>query len=155
MQFDQTPNKKLELSTIPKTMECFHRLHERLKISYNNTNCGVIALELAKIMITEKKRPYMILVYEEMSSPPEISQDKTNFLFSSCRTTITKLTPLPYAGKVEPWYAHSVICLDGWAFDPILDAPVLLTDYTKTLFGKDVSTKTQMASEEVKARVEI
>ncbi len=137
-------------------MEKFHRLHERerVKTSYDNAHCGVIALELAKVMISEGKRPYMTMVYEETSEPSEEPEKETDFLFSRRgKTTVTQLVPLAYASKMEPWHAHSVICLDGWAFDPILEEPVLMKEYTKDLFGKKIATKIQMTAEEVEAQV--
>lgn len=134
---------------MPKTMALFHRIHESVRGSYRDAHCGVIATKLAKCMIGEKQKPRVMLVYEELEEPTEsVSIKGKNSFFSPRTTKVTAFVPLLYAGKMEPWHAHSVCCLGDLVYDPILEAPVPLKDYTKLVFGKYIAMKVQMTPEE-------
>lgn len=142
---------RLELPSMPKTMALFHRIHESVLDSYQGAHCGVIATKLAKCMIKEKHKPRVMMVYEELEEPAAIEEKK--YFFSPRKTSVTAFVPLVYAGKMEPWHAHSVCCLGDVVYDPILEAPVPLKEYTRLVFGKDIAMKVQMTPEETERSV--
>src|SRR5262249_28336490 len=49
------------------------------------------------------------------------------------------LTPIVIHGpEVPTWTTHYVCCCDGYAHDPLLEAPEPLERYSTTLFGREI-----------------
>lgn len=53
------------------------------------------------------------------------------------------LIPRPLSGRreVPAWTTHYVCCCDGYAYDPLLQAPEPLETYAVTMFGREIAIK--------------
>ena len=96
--------------------------------------CGLIAIDIAKLLIEAGHQPYIAKVSEDIREGSSI-HSKT-------------LAPITYEGRIT-WGAHQVCCCDGQAFDPILDAPIDIKNYTKAIFGEDIKMETLIPYEQI------
>jgi len=97
-------------------------------------HCGLIAIDIAKLLLASGRQPYIAKVSEDVREGG-IIRSKT-------------LSPTIYEGRVT-WGAHQVCCCDGQAFDPMIDGPVAVEDYTRTVFGEDVEMEVLIPHEQI------
>ena len=125
------------------TLDYLVRKHETLVNDYRTPDgkyrehCGLIAIEVAQRLLAEGKTPRIEKVAEEVH--------ERGFIHS------LDLVPLIFRDKwTEGWGAHQVCCTDSMAYDPLLGKAVPIKDYCSLMFGKDISMRTLIASEEIK-----
>jgi hypothetical protein len=82
-----------------------------------NESCLLIAYEIASLLLAEHKKPYIAIMRKKDGS---------------------KLNPLTYKNKNVKWSNHTVCCLGEMVLDPILEKPVLISEYTQLLFGENL-----------------
>ncbi len=97
-------------------------------------HCSLIAIDIAKLFIAAGKQPHIAKIAEDVR--------KGSFIHSKT------LAPTIYEGRVT-WGAHQVCCCDGQAFDPMLDVPVPIEEYTKTVFGEDIKMEVLIPHEQI------
>ena len=131
----------IESKEFPGTvMNYLQDKHESIINNYRTPNglssehCGLIALDIAKLLLEAGKQPYIAKVSEDIR--------EGSFIHPKM------LVPIIYEGKVS-WGAHQVCCCDGKALDPMLEAPVFIEDYTKSLFGEDIEMKVLIPYEKI------
>lgn len=104
--------------------------HKTVKNDYRKPNspvyesCGMIANEIAEILIDSGEKPYIMHVY----SP-------------------TLVIPLCFEGR-KAWYSHVVCCCNGLVFDPILEKPIEIENYCKVVFGENHKMEIMKTQEE-------
>lgn len=117
------------------TLEYLAKKHSTLRNDYSTPNgkysesCECIAVEVAKRLLNEGKKPYIAKVSKE-------------------------LTPLLYEGRIK-WYTHLFCCCNGLAYDPILKEPVPLKDYCRLVFGENIEITVKVPSEKIKEYIEM
>lgn len=98
-------------------------------------HCGLIAYEIAKLLLHEGYEPYIGVVAEDAKD--------TYFI----RPKV--LFPQIYGGRVA-WGAHQVCCSDDMAYDPIVGSPIDLYKYTREVFGEDIQMGVLVSREKLK-----
>jgi hypothetical protein len=95
---------------------------------YDNKNSGLIANELAFLLLVEGLSPRIELVYQ---------------IIYHCDTKakIKTMVPLIFGGKMEPWSEHIVCCVKNTVYDPLNDGPLSTADYTRVTFGQDIALR--------------
>lgn len=105
------------------------KMHETLKRDYctpdgkYSESCSLIAFVLTELLIKEGRSPELFVIREGVKDDYFI-HNKT-------------LLPVQYNGRIK-WNAHVICCADGLAYDPIMEKPIPLKDYCKTVFGEEV-----------------
>lgn len=121
-------------------LEYLQTKHSTVIIEYRtpdgrfSEHCGMIALEIAKILITAGRKPHIALVSEDVHEGGFV---KTK-----------DLVPKAFGNKVT-WGAHWVCVCDGYALDPILGVPVLIEHYTQSVFGESIKTVNLLTYEKI------
>jgi hypothetical protein len=119
--------------------------HKQIKNDYRDIEgkfyeqCGHIALDIAKILLDEGYKPYIM----EASEPVE----------DSSYIKVIPLVPKLYKGKVK-WSAHQVCCCNGLAFDPVIGKPIKLESYSKEMFGRDIQMREVISSNQISTFIE-
>lgn len=130
--------------TMKLTIGYLVQKHQALQNDYRTSDgrhsesCTLIALEVAELLLAEGKNPEIRTMAEDISTERYV-HPKT-------------LRPLLYEGRVE-WYAHQVCCAEDIAYDPLVGRPVPVQEYSRTVFGEDVTMKTSMTPEKVRTAV--
>lgn len=134
-----------QLIIVPKTVtEYLYNKHETIVNDYKtpdgkySEHCGLIALEIADLLIADGHTPSILEVKENFN--------ENGFIHSK------SLLPKIYEGRVS-WGAHQICSCDGLIFDPILDRPIKTENYTKEVFGEDIKTGVIFSPEETKEAV--
>ena len=136
---EQLPNA--ESRETPKTvLDYICNKHSTIANDYRapdgrySEHCGLIAIDIAKLLLAAGRQPYIAKVSEDVREGSVI-RSKT-------------LTPTIYEGRVT-WGAHQVCCCNDQAFDPMLDRPIAINDYTKTIFGEDIKMEILIPHEQI------
>jgi hypothetical protein len=88
----------------------------------HSESCGCIAVDIAKILLTENRLPYIARVWGRLV-------DNVN------RTSII---PRPFGGRIS-WGVHQVCCEGGSVYDPMIGiVPVAIDNYCKKAFRGEV-----------------
>ncbi len=150
----QEHQKEFEPSRAPATVKYLLEIHEQMKDSYENFNCGVVADKIARKLIMDDEISAELVcimnVYEEVRHPVEC--DELNPLFPPFRTEIKKILPTQYKGKMEPWHSHLVCCAGEYAFDPIIGEPVHISQYTQRLCESSIEMKVQETGDTIRRK---
>jgi hypothetical protein len=88
--------------------------------------CSLIAIDIARILLAEGKKPKLVLI--------------------SGKTGLLK--PIQYGGRVS-WGGHTVCVCEGLAYDPMIGRPLPINEYIRQAFGSDVEVKTTISEEEM------
>ena len=133
------PRPTDELITIPATvLDYLRKKHQTIVNCYKDEDgkfsesCGLIAIDIAELLQQEMLEPNIMII------PGQIQNHGID------------LVPIIFKGKIEPWGAHQVCCCNGLAFDPILGFPIAIKDYTRAVFGEEISMRIVITSEEIR-----
>ena len=127
-------SKREEIGRI--VSEYLKEKHQHLKNDYRDESgihvehCGLIGLDIAKILFDEGYEPKMMVVRQLVDN---------NFV---------TLVPKLFEGRVK-WAAHQVCCCDGLALDPVIGKPIEVEKYTQEMFGKDIPMKETIPFERI------
>jgi len=130
----------LESREIPKTVLDYIQNKRKTILNEYRTpdgkhseSCLIIAFDLARLFIESGRQPYIAMVTEDTHD---------NGILSS-----KDLKPKIF--NKTAWSAHQVCCCDGQVFDPLLEQPVAIGDYTQTVFGEKIEMNVLMPFEKV------
>jgi hypothetical protein len=84
-------------------------------------DCLAIARDIARLLTESGRRPFIVYLNKVEAR----GKDKFHY----------PLMPKKYGGRVT-WTKHYVCCSAGLAYDPILEEPVPLEQYSAIVFGK-------------------
>ena len=124
----------------PKTSKFLATEHERLKEKY--THCGLIADNVARLLLEDGLTPQIEIVYEEVRD-------------GNGNTVVKSFLPEIYRGKMDPWHGHTVCCTESHVFDPIIGRPVLKPEYSRLAFGENIKMKPSVPPEKIKKHLGI
>jgi hypothetical protein len=86
-------------------------------------DCVTHACRLAELLFAERKNPWIGRVRDVRQV--------------ALGTFHGPLTPIRLLGSSGPtWTTHYLACEDGYAYDPLVGRPVLLTEYAVMVFGR-------------------
>jgi hypothetical protein len=126
---------------VPKTASEYLKIkHESIANDYrtldskHSDSCGLIAVDIAKLLLQEGKRPYIMKISEDIHERGGIH--------------VKELSPKIYKGRVT-WGAHQVCCCDRMAYDPIIGSPIDIKKYSKTVFGEDINMEISIPQDEI------
>ncbi|MCK4891931.1 MAG: hypothetical protein KAS78_04640 [Candidatus Pacebacteria bacterium] len=138
--FEKTENNnKVEIPD--SVLQCFNRINVEIAEDYispegGDASCKKIAEEIARKLLTEGKRPFIMEV--------------AKFVNKNSGAVEESMFPLKYEDKEVSWGTHIVCCCDKLVFDPILEKPVSIDDYTKNVFGEDIEMRVAVSEEKMK-----
>jgi len=92
--------------------------------------CDAIAAEISEKLLEDSKEPCVL----EFS---RYDDENRNLI-----------TPSLYGGKIQ-WKLHLVSSSDSRVYDPMLDRPVSVSNYSKMVFGEHVPHVTYVPKEEI------
>jgi hypothetical protein len=92
-----------------------------LAINYE-ANCLAIARDIAGLLSDGGSQPVIMCLHKEEPTP------KGRFHYP--------LIPKKYNGRVS-WTKHYVCCCDGIVYDPMLEGPVRVEQYSMAVFGEE------------------
>ena len=96
---------------------------KRRQFAHNyDANCLKIARDIAGLLIAGKSQPFIACRHKE--------EDRVEGRFHY------PLMPKKYKGRVT-WTIHYVCCCDGMVYDPMLEEPVRIEQYSMAVFGED------------------
>jgi hypothetical protein len=98
-------------------------------------SCTLIAMDIAKILLGEGKRPEIISVTGKRVANPSIIANEP-------------LKPVQYDGRVS-WGAHIVCACDGLIYDPMIGRPMPTDKYAQDAFGDDVEMQTIVTKDKI------
>jgi len=98
-------------------------------------SCTLIAIDIAKILLSEGKKPEIIFVTGKRIDNPHIIASES-------------LRPTQYSGKIS-WGGHVVCACEGMIYDPMIGEPVQTEDYAHKAFGGDIEMKTTVTQDEI------
>ncbi|HZS48979.1 MAG TPA: hypothetical protein VFC63_28160 [Blastocatellia bacterium] len=113
-------------SKTSSSLEYFAERHRSLAESYS-VDCLVIARELAKRLLREGKQPYIATMVR-------LEQWKQGAFYGP-------IIPVRYSGRVT-FTRHYVCCCDGLAYDPLLEKPAVLDEYSLQAFAMNIPIQT-------------
>lgn len=121
-------------------LQCFNEINAVIAEDYVSSEGGVescteVAIRIARKLLAEGKKPFIMEIVKIFNRN---SGEATGSMF-----------PLKYKDKKISWGTHIVCCCDGTVFDPILEKPVSIGDYTKDAFGEDIEMQIVVSKEEV------
>jgi hypothetical protein len=134
-------NSESSIKISKKVTDYISKKHQTIVNDYKtpdgrySEHCGLVALEVANLLIKDGYEPYIMKIGAIVK--------ENGFVCSK------KLTPKIYEGRVS-WGAHQVCSCGGLAFDPILDKPVSMKNYTKEVFGENIKTEILFSTKEIK-----
>ena len=95
--------------------------HRQLACEYEG-NCLAIAREIARLLVDRGRQPFIAYLHKEES------RAGSRFHYP--------LIPKKYTGRIT-WTKHYVCCCDGVVYDPMLERPVRIDQYSRAAFGAD------------------
>ena len=119
--------------------QCFNEINAVIAEDYVSSEGGVesctgVAIRIARKLLAEGKKPFIMRVIKLVNRNGGIATGH--------------ISPLKYKDK-KSWGAHIVCCCGETVFDPILENPVSISDYTKDTFGEDIEMQIVVPEEEV------
>ena len=122
-------------------LHCFNEINMAITEDYISSegeveSCTEIAVKIAQKLLAEGKKPFIMEVAE--------------FVNEDSGAVEESLFPLKYEDKEVSWGTHIVCCCDKLVFDPILEKPVSINDYTRNAFGKDIEMRVVVSEEKIK-----
>ena len=112
---------------------------KRRQFAHNyDANCLKIARDIAGLLIAGKSQPFIACLHKE--------EDRVEGRFHY------PLMPKKYKGRVT-WTKHYVCCCDGMVYDPMLEEPVRIEQYSMAVFGEDFPLEIYVAEEAVEEYV--
>ena len=91
-------------------------------------SCSLIAVDIAKMLLEEGKRPEIVSITGKRIDNPNIIVHEP-------------LKPVQYEGRVS-WGGHTVCVCDGLVYDPMIGRPLPIEEYAHKAFGADVEMST-------------
>ena len=85
-------------------------------------NCLTIARDIARLLVEEGHQPFIACLHKE--------EDRAGNRFHY------PLSPKKYNGRIT-WTKHYVCCCEGMVYDPMLEEPVGMEQYSRAVFGED------------------
>ncbi|MEK6406267.1 MAG: hypothetical protein AABN34_04810 [Acidobacteriota bacterium] len=85
-------------------------------------NCLTIARDIARLLIDSGNQPFIACLHKETVRP--------GYRFHH------PLIPKKYYGSIT-WTKHYVCCCEGVVYDPMLEEPVGIEQYSRAAFGED------------------
>lgn len=122
-------------------LQCFNEINMVIAEDYispegGDASCKEIANEIARKLLAEEKKPFIMEV--------------AKFVNRNSGAVEESMFPLKYEDKEVSWGTHIVCCCDELVFDPILEKPVSINDYTRNVFGEDIEMRVVVSEEEMK-----
>lgn len=122
-----------------QSLEYLAKNHPRLSKDYRtkdgkySESCAWVAMQIAKILIGEGKIPYLTRIRGKLVD------------------TINRESIVPKLSSAKiKWGAHQVCCVDGFAYDPMVDAkPIPIRDYCKKAFHGEVKMDVVIPKKEI------
>ena len=130
---DNNPERKtqenLESSALAYMKEKNKTLVNDYRTPDNNNveSCSEIAVDIAKILLDEGKRPIIVSVTNKEDG---------------------YLVPRQYEGRVK-WGAHKICVCDGFVYDPMVGEPMSIEEYRDKVFENEVELEIKVAEDEV------
>ena len=117
------------------SLEFLTRMHEIIKDRETYPFiCSPIALEMAKRLVSEGKKPSILLIESKMYRPLPFRYDY--------------LEPRLYNGKVK-WGWHHACCEDGKVYDPLSRSPLPMEEYLGKSFVNEAGARVVMSFEDI------
>ena len=124
---------RINLIKMENSLEFLTRMHKKIEGSKTYPfNCSRIAFEMAKTLVSEGKKPSILLV------------EKKTRVLQYCEY----LKPKRYNGKVC-WAWHSICCENDLVYDPIINAPIRISEYLKNSFENEVEANVVKTPDEI------
>lgn len=98
-------------------------------------HCGLIAVDIAKMLLQEGKRPSLVSIRGKRVANPDIVANEP-------------LIPVQYGGRVQ-WGGHIVCVCEGVVYDPMIGEPLPLATYAQEAFGADVDMETDVDEDRI------
>jgi len=115
------------------SLSYFAENHALLKDTYAG-DCLVIARELGRRLIAEGKQPYICTLVRVQHTP----QGRFH----------GPIMPQPYDGRIT-WTRHYVCCCDGLVYDPLLEKPAPIDQYSLMAFAINIPIETFIRADEM------
>ena len=132
-------NPNTEINNYPEVLSYLSDKHETLKNDYRtpdneySESCSIITCDVAEILINK-------------GANPEIGSITGEVLDSIGNRS--SLVPRTYQGRIR-WGGHMICVNEGIAYDPMIEKPIKLEEYLKTVFESEVIYTTRVPSDEV------
>ena len=98
-------------------------------------SCGLIAVDIARMLLQEGKKPSIFSVRGKRVADPGIIANEP-------------LVPVQYGGRVR-WGGHTVCVCEGLVYDPMFSEPISVEMYAHEAFGTDIEMKTTVAEDKI------
>jgi hypothetical protein len=120
-------------------LEYLREKHRTLKDDYRtadgkNEICGLVASDVAEILLKEGKNPSIIMVEGKLLQDSFVNTEP--------------LRPVQYKGRVS-WGGHVVCICEGLVYDPMMGRPLPIESYGYEAFGTDVRMKTLISEDKI------
>lgn len=98
-------------------------------------SCGLIAAEVAGMLLAEGKKSKIVSIIGKRISNPHINANEM-------------LKPLQYEGRVA-WGSHLVCMYADTVYDPMIGRPMPIQEYLSQAFGQEIEMEVVVEEEEI------
>ena len=120
--------KKLHMHSL---LDYLSEMHKELSHSYE-ANCLAISRHVAGLLLDAGKQPVIVCLHKE--------EDRAEATFHY------PLIPTKYNGRIT-WTKHYACCCDGIVYDPMLEEPIRVEQYSVATFGVEFPIEIYVAEE--------